>query len=115
MRDKKDRRPDVTGCRLFITSRDADEASRHTIARLIRKHWSVENKVHWPRDAVLAEDRARCRVPAIACSLALLRTSLLALVRASGFASVTLATEHFAHKSIAAFNAIRHQQLTALR
>jgi len=85
------------------------------MARLIRKHWSVENKVHWPRDAVLAEDRARCRLPAIACALALLRTSLLALVHASGFSSVTLATDHFAHNSIAAFNAIRHQQLTSLR
>jgi|GEM_PF-792067 len=115
VRDKKGRRPDIPGCRLFIGSREADEASRHPMARLIRKHWSVENKVHWPRDAVLAEDRARCRLPAIACALALLRTSLLALVHASGFSSVTLATEHFAHNSNAAFNKIRHQQLTSLR
>ena len=75
----------------------------------------MENKVYWPRDAVLAEDRARCRLPAIACALALLRTSLLALVHASGFSSVTLATEHFAHDSTATFNAIRHPQLTSLR
>jgi len=105
---------EVTGCRLFITSRDADEANRHTIAGLIRKHWSMENKVHWPRDAVLAEDRPRCRLPTIASALALLRTSLLALVHASGFSSVTLATEHFAHTAKASFNAICHQRLTSL-
>ncbi|MFN0126767.1 MAG: hypothetical protein ACKV19_08805 [Verrucomicrobiales bacterium] len=115
VRDKKGRRPNVTGCRLFITSRDTDEANRHIVARLIRKHWSVENKVHWPRDAVLAEDRSRCRGPSIAGALALLRTSLLALVHTSGFSSVTLATEHFAHNSNAAFNVIRHQRLAALR
>jgi hypothetical protein len=68
----------------------------------------VENNVHWPRD------RARCRTPNIACALALLRTSLLAVVQASGFSSVTLATEHFAHTQKAAFNAISHQRLTSL-
>ncbi len=114
VRDKKSRRPEVTGCRFFITSRDADGANRHIIARLVRKHWSVESKVHSPRDAVLAEDRARCRTPTIACALALLRTSLLAVVQVSGFSSVTLATEHFAHTQKAAFNAVCHQRLTSL-
>lgn len=39
---------------------------------MIRSHWSVENKNHWWKDAVLREDDTRSRSPNLVCNLALL-------------------------------------------
>ena len=31
------------------------------LAEIIRKHWSIENRLHWIRDVVVAEDLSRVR------------------------------------------------------
>ena len=66
------------------------------MGRITLNHWQVENNVHWLRDAVCDEDDCRSRNPNSACALALLRTALLAAVRASGRESLTQAIEEFA-------------------
>jgi len=53
------------------------------MARIIRGHWSVESG-HWYRDACWGEDKCRVRNRNIACALALIRTTLLALVKRAG-------------------------------
>src|SRR5258707_667633 len=50
------------------------------LAQVIRAHWSVENRLHWRRDATLGEDRCGVRLPQVAQMLAVLHSLVLALI-----------------------------------
>lgn len=104
---------ETTGSRQFITSigHQPGRAGTLRVGALVRAHWSVENNIHWLRDAVLREDTCRARSPNSACALALLRTALLAAVRASGRESLTEAIETFAADRASALTLIRNQRL----
>lgn len=60
------------------------EPGDHTPAQwlgLIRGHWGgVEVRNHWRRDAVMGEDGSRSRNPNLLANLALLRSTLLAVL-----------------------------------
>jgi predicted transposase YbfD/YdcC len=99
------------GARLYVSSIATDERSPRQMARLIRGHWTVENNIHWLRDAVGREDTCRLRNPNAACALALLRTALLASVRAAGHQRLTLFQESCAEDRSIAVNLIAHQRL----
>jgi predicted transposase YbfD/YdcC len=65
----------------LITSLDAGQIPATRLAAAIRGHWSVENKIHWQRDASRwREDHCRLRRPNAAFNLAVLRNALLALI-----------------------------------
>jgi len=93
------------------TGTGTGQASPALFARLIRGHWTVENNVHWLRDAVGFEDRCRSRDPNAACVLALLRTALIAPLRAAGHLSLTRAMEDFARNPNLAVTILLHQRL----
>ena len=40
---------------------------------IIRKHWSIENKLHWSLDEVFCEDRSRVGTGDASANLAILR------------------------------------------
>src|SRR3954467_10071588 len=63
--------------RYFLTSRGDDPA---VLARAIRRHWSVENALHWVLDVTFREDDSRVRDRTAARNLALLRKIALDLV-----------------------------------
>jgi predicted transposase YbfD/YdcC len=63
--------------RYFLTSCRDDPA---TLARAIRRHWSVENGLHWVLDVTFREDDSRVRDRTAARNLALLRKIALNLV-----------------------------------
>src|SRR5919199_190979 len=63
--------------RYFLTSCGDDPV---TLARAIRRHWSVENGLHWTLDATFREDDSRVRDRTAARNLALLRKIALNLV-----------------------------------
>ena len=71
----------------------------------------VENNIHWLRDAVGHEDRSRTHDPNAACVLALLRTALLAPVRAAGHLSLTQSMETFAKTPRRALAILLNQRL----
>ena len=89
------------------------QASPALFATLIRGHWTVENNIHWLRDAVGFEDRCRSRDPNAACVLALLRTALIAPLRAGNHLSLTRATEDFARNPSLAVTLLLRQRLTS--
>ena len=95
------------------TGAGTGQASPALFARLIRGHWTVENNIHWLRDAVGFEDRCRFRDPNAACVLALLRTALIAPLRAGGHHSLTRAMEHFARNPGLALALLLHQRLAS--
>ena len=68
-----------TEIRYFFTSCNDDPA---TLARAIRRHWSIENSLHWVLDVTFREDDSRVRHRTAARNLALLRKIALNLVAA---------------------------------
>ena len=63
--------------RYFLTSRGDDPA---VLVQAIRRHWSVENALHWVLDVTFREDDSRVRDRAAARNFALLRKIALNLV-----------------------------------
>jgi predicted transposase YbfD/YdcC len=63
--------------RYFISSSAADVA---ILAQAIRRHWSIENNLHWVLDVNFREDDSRLRDPTAVRNLALLRKIALNLV-----------------------------------
>ncbi len=102
-----------TGSRIFLSSLPWEPGRNAILAvgRLVRRHWVVENNIHWLRDGVWKEDTSRSRSPNAACALALLRTALLAPIRARGHTSLTPALESFAENKASAVSLIRNQRL----
>jgi predicted transposase YbfD/YdcC len=63
--------------RYFISSSTADVP---ILAQAIRRHWSIENNLHWVLDVNFREDDSRLRDPTAVRNLALLRKIALNLV-----------------------------------
>ncbi len=62
------------------TSLSQKQCSPQRLLHLNRGHWSVENRLHWRRDAILGEDRCRVRFPPVAHMLAVLNSVVLSLM-----------------------------------
>lgn len=82
--------------RHFISSLGLKEAGSERMAQSIRWHWSSES-AHWQRDACWGEDRCRLRSANAACALALIRTTLQALVRRASRRSLPAVFEDVAN------------------
>lgn len=50
----------------------------------IRLHWSIENGLHWTKDAVFKEDKCRTRIANGAATLSLLRSFAISLLARTG-------------------------------
>ena len=66
--------------RYYLTSLDWNAES---LAYAIRKHWSVENELHWHLDVAFNEDKLRLKEKNAALCLAVLRRFVLSLLRRS--------------------------------
>ncbi len=66
-----------TEVRYFLSSSAADAP---LLAQAVRRHWSVENNLHWVLDVNFREDESRLRDPAAVRNMALLRKIALNLV-----------------------------------
>jgi len=62
-----------------VTSRQATTTPAQRFLMLMRQHWTIENRVHWPRDMSFHEDRLHGRQ--IGVALAWLRNLALNLMR----------------------------------
>jgi predicted transposase YbfD/YdcC len=69
----------TTHTRYYLTSLPGDAA---TIAKAVRSHWGIENRVHWVLDVAFREDASRARIGHSATNLALIRKLALNLLRA---------------------------------
>ena len=67
----------TTEYRYFLTSL----ADATQFAHAVRRHWGIENKLHWTLDVVFREDYARNRKDHSAANLAALRKITLNLIR----------------------------------
>ena len=70
-----------TDTRFFITS--LTDIERFSYA--VRKHWSIENQLHWALDIVFDEDSSRARKDMSPLNLNILRKTALALCKHADF------------------------------
>jgi predicted transposase YbfD/YdcC len=81
-----------------ITSLPPDEAQAPLLESLWRGHWTIENRVHYPRDVTLREDAGQAFHGSTPQALAALRNALLSVLRALGWTNVADALRHYGAK-----------------
>lgn len=71
-----------TSCEVVyaITSLTRERADPPTLLAMVRRHWAIENQLHWRRDVILREDASRVRSGGAPQTLAALRNTALRLV-----------------------------------
>src|SRR5262249_30219570 len=79
----------------LITSLPASQASPSRLLSLARRHWEIENKLHFTRDVIFHEDRCRLALGHAAHAMALLNNLVLGLLRVRGFPSIPAARRRF--------------------
>ncbi|ALF51994.1 transposase [Nostoc piscinale CENA21] len=63
----------------------------------IRRHWGVENRLHWVKDVVFDEDSAQMVDGYAAANFSILRSFVINLFRHNGFDSLTRAIRFCSH------------------
>ena len=89
-----------------ITSLSPQDASAEDLLKLRREHWTIENKVHWVRDAVLGEDASQARTGNLPQVMAALRNTAMSVLRFEGRTKISEAIRFFASKPILAVKLI---------
>jgi predicted transposase YbfD/YdcC len=79
-----------------VTSLAPQEASAEYLLRLVRKHWQIENALHYRRDDTLREDRCRLRTGHAAHTMATINNLILGLLLRRGTRNVPDAQRRFA-------------------
>ena len=88
----------VYGC----TSLTKQRASAAMLLKLVRGHWTIENKSHWVRDVTFDEDRSQVREGNIPQVMAALRNTVIGLMRKAGESNIAAACRRFAAQPRAA-------------
>jgi len=78
-----------------LTSLGPAAAGAAALEGFWRGHWSIENRVHYPRDVTFGEDAGQAHRGQTPHALAALRNALLAALRAAGWTSVADALRHY--------------------
>jgi len=73
---------------LGVTSLSAREAAPEHLAGYVRRHWSIENKIHWVRDVTLREDASQVRKGLKFRIMATLRNLTIGLLRQAGYTRI---------------------------
>lgn len=79
-----------------VTSLTPAQASPAALLRLWRTHWGIENRLHWPRDVVFAEDAATTRTAHAPQALAAFRNLAISLLHHWHGSAITAARQHYA-------------------
>ena len=92
---------------LAITSLSKDRAGAKRLLQISRRHWEIENRVHWVRDVTLGEDACRVRTGSAPAVLAGMRNACLRLLRSSGVTNVAEAMRRHAANPQQALELVR--------
>lgn len=72
-------------CEYLITSLTPSDVSLEQVAQLRRRHWSIENNTHYPRDVSFGEDRCQVHSGTAPQACAALRNAVAALLHIEGW------------------------------
>lgn len=67
------------------------------ISQGIRRHWSIENRLHWVKDVVTQEDTSPQLQGKASTNISLLKSWVLNLLRVHGFDSLTEALDYMSN------------------
>jgi predicted transposase YbfD/YdcC len=76
-----------------LTASDADAAQ---LLAITRRHWGIENGLHYRRDVTLREDRSRVRMGQAPQMLAAINNFVLGILARLGYTNTPQARRHFA-------------------
>ena len=79
-----------------VTSLTAESANAASLAGWVRRHWGIENKIHWVRDVVFHEDHQHAYRGASAHTTAIMHNLAISLLRLAGTTEIRRATEYIA-------------------
>jgi len=71
-------------------------ASPETLAAWVRRHWEIENRLHWVRDVTYQEDKSLVRTGNAPRVMASLRSLAISLLRLDGHPNIAAANRHHA-------------------
>jgi len=75
-----------------ITDLSYDQISAAQLAGMLRSHWTIENRLHWIRDVVFAEDLSQIRTGHGPAVMATLRNLAISIHRRNGATNIAAAT-----------------------
>ena len=78
-----------------ITSLTHETADAANLARLLRGHWGIENRLHWVRDTTFDEDRSQVRTGGGARVMAVLRNLAISIHRLAGQTNIAAASRYY--------------------
>ena len=64
------------------------------LAAWIRRHWHIENQIHWVRDVTYDEDRSQIRTGTGPQVMAALRNAAIGAIRIAGATNIAAASRH---------------------
>ena len=67
------------------------------IAKVIRGHWQIENRLHWVKDVIFDEDKSPQRAGNAPINLSIIKTWVLSVFRLHGFDSIKGAIDQFSN------------------
>lgn len=77
-----------------VTDLTAEQANATEIARRVRDHWGIENKIHHVRDTTYAEDASRVRTGTAPRAMASLRNLAIGALRLADQTNIAAALRH---------------------
>ena len=81
-----------------ITSLTVIQARPAELARIMRGHWGIEDRLHWVRDVTYDEDRSQVRTGNGPRVMASLRNLAIAILRLTGHPSIAGALRYHARQ-----------------
>jgi hypothetical protein len=79
-----------------VTSLAPERASAADLLRLLREHWTIENRSHWVRDVTFAEDQSLVRGGHVPWVMATIRNTAIGLIRRTGVTQIAATTRRLA-------------------
>jgi hypothetical protein len=83
-----------------ITSLTGFHADPTLLARWVRGHWGIENRLHWVRDVTFDEDRCQIRTDQGPQVMAAFRNLAITALRLSGATNIAAALRHHARDTL---------------
>jgi predicted transposase YbfD/YdcC len=80
----------------YISSLKDENAT--VFAEGIRRHWSIENELHWVKDVIQNEDDCLIQHKSIVANLSLVKSVVISIFRQKGFKSTKKAIERFKNR-----------------
>lgn len=87
-----------------VTDLDYDQIRAEDLAQIIRRHWSIENRLHWIRDVVFAEDHSQARTGNGPVVMASLRNFAVSRHRLAGATNIAAACRETGRHPLRAAN-----------